>query len=838
MDKKAASLVFALFWASASWISCSAPAPAPAAPHRLTLADMPDVDTVAVLAHITALASDDFEGRAPGSRGEERTSEYLINQFKQIGLKPGATDGTFIQKVPLVGITADGAPLVLKKGATEQRLKWKDDVVAWTKHVADSASLKDSELVFVGYGIVAPEYNWDDYKGLDVRGKTLVMLVNDPPVPDPAKPSELDPKTFGGKAMTYYGRWTYKYEIAAQKGAAGAIIVHETGPAGYPFAVLQNSNIGEKFDLVTPNKNMDRVSIEGWVTVDRGRDILKMAGRNYDELKKLAATRDFKPVPLGVTASITLHNTLRTIDSRNLVAKIEGSDPKLKDECVVYTAHWDHLGIGPAVNGDTIYNGAIDNASGVAGLLEIARAYTKLPAPPKRSILFVSVTAEEQGLLGSEYYAANPVVPLAKTLANINMDGLNVHGRTKDITLIGYGASDLDDYARDAAAEQGRTIRSDPEPEKGFYYRSDHFNFAKLGVPALDPNDGVDFIGKPADYGQKVRDDWTEHDYHKPSDQVRADWDMAGAREDLKLFLAVGYRVAEADKVPEWKPGNEFKAKRDAMDPEKEVTDFRAKHEADYTKEYVPLAGLFFLHVGANTAGSAPGTVVQLPKRAPASIGRFTYQNQHVRFEPQPGSPVTLKGKPVTVPIDLKSDESNDYDELAIGDIAFWLHESGDRRAIRMRDPESEIAKSFVGYHWFPIDEHYRVTGKFIKDAAPRVVKVASLSGDLQDYTTEGVVEFTLNGETLRLRPMTTRPNRFFFIFRDGTSGKETYEAARFLYSDLHADGTTVLDFNEAYNPPCAFNPFTTCPLPMPENRLTFRIPTGEKAYPHSPTQP
>ena len=258
--------------------------------------------------------------------------------------------------------------------------------------------------------------------------------------------------------MTYYGRWTDKYEIAAQKGAAGAIIIHETGPAGYPFAVIQNSNLGEKFDLVTPNKNMDRVAIEAWVTVDRGRDILKMAGQNFDELKKLAATRDFKPVPLGVTASIELHNTLRTIDSHNFIAKVEGSDPKLKDECVVYTAHWDHLGIGPAVNGDTIYNGAIDNASGVAGLLEIASAFTKLSPPPKRSILFLSVTAEEQGLLGSQYYTANPIVPLAKTLANINMDGLNVHGRTRDITLIGYGASDLDDYARDAAAEQGRTI--------------------------------------------------------------------------------------------------------------------------------------------------------------------------------------------------------------------------------------------------------------------------------------------------------------------------------------------------------------------------------------------
>jgi len=419
-------------------------------------------------------------------------------------------------------------------------------------------------MVFVGYGVVAPEFNWDDYKGLDVKGKTLVMLVNDPPVPDPNNASELDPKTFGGKAMTYYGRWTYKYEIGAQKGAAGVLIVHETGPAGYPFEVVQ-SKVTEQFDLVTPDKNMGRASIEGWITLDRGKKLLKMAGQDFDALKKQAATRDFKPVPLGVTASMALHNKLRTIDSKNVVARLEGGDPTLKDEYVVYTAHWDHLGIGPAVNGDRIYNGAKDNAVGTAGLLEIARAFTKLPAPPKRSILFVSVTAEEQGLLGSQYYSVTPLYPLAKTLANINIDGLNVHGRTRDLTLIGFGASELDDYVSDAAGEQGRVVRPDPEPEKGFYYRSDHFNFAKQGVPALDPDEGIEFIGKPPEYGKNVRDDYTEHNYHKPSDEVRPDWDLSGAGEDLELLFAVGYRVAQADRFPQWRPGNEFKAKRDAM---------------------------------------------------------------------------------------------------------------------------------------------------------------------------------------------------------------------------------------------------------------------------------
>jgi Zn-dependent M28 family amino/carboxypeptidase len=400
---------------------------------------------------------------------------------------------------------------------------------------------------------------------VDVKGKTIVMLINDPPVPDPANPAQLDARTFGGRAMTYYGRWTYKYEIGAEKGAAGVLIIHETEPAGYPFEVLQGGNLGEKLDLITPDKNMGRASIEGWVTVDQGRSILKMAGQDLAALKQQAATREFKPVPLGLRASMRLRNKLRTMQSQNVVAKIEGRDPQRKDEHVVYTAHWDHLGVGPAVNGDRIYNGAVDNAVGTAAVLEIARAYTKLASPPKRSVLFLAVTAEEQGLLGSQYYAVQPIYPLAKTAAVINIDTLNVHGRTKDLTVVGYGASDLDDYARDAAGEQGRVLRPDPEPEKGFYYRSDHFNFAKEGVPAFDPDEGVDFVGQPPEYSVKVRNEYTERDYHKPSDIVREDWDMSGAREDMKVLFAVGFRVAEADTMPEWKLGNEFRAKREAM---------------------------------------------------------------------------------------------------------------------------------------------------------------------------------------------------------------------------------------------------------------------------------
>jgi Zn-dependent M28 family amino/carboxypeptidase len=548
-------LIAGMLASACSSTPASAPQGASTVPaQQVPIGQLPEIDTNAVLAHTKVLSSNEYEGRGPGTKGEELSVRYIEEQFKKIGLQPGNTDGTYIQKVPLVGITAAPANLTFAKGKQTQTLKWKDDVVAWTKHVADTAAIHDSELVFVGYGVVAPEFNWDDYKDVDVTGKTLVMLVNDPPVEG----------AFGGKAMTYYGRWTYKYEIGAQKKAAAVLIVHETGPAGYPFEVVQ-SKVTEQFDLVTPDKNMARVNVEGWITLDKTKDLFTLAGQDFDALKAQAATREFKPVPLGVTASMTLHNKLRTIDSRNVIGKLAGADPKLKDEYVVYSAHWDHFGIGPEVNGDRIYHGAQDNAIGVAGMIEVARAFTQVQPPPKRSILFLSVTAEEQGLLGSQYYATLPIYPLAKTVADINIDAANVHGRTKDLVLVGFGASDLDDYAAAAAAEQGRVVKPDAEPEKGFYYRSDHFNFAKQGVPALDPDAGVDYVGKPADYGAKVRDDYTEHRYHKPQDVVRPDWDLSGEREDLRVYFAIGYRVANADNMPQWKPGTEFKAKRDAM---------------------------------------------------------------------------------------------------------------------------------------------------------------------------------------------------------------------------------------------------------------------------------
>ena len=510
-----------------------------------------------LLRHIGTLSSDEFQGRGPGSKGEEYTLEYLQHQFRELGLEPGNPGGSFLQNVPLVGITPDpGMKLTLAGRGKKLEPKFPNDFVAWTKRVTDSSSI-DADMVFVGYGVQAPEFQWDDFKGADVKGKVIVVLINDPPVPDD--------KVFGGKAMTYYGRWTYKFEKAAELGAAGCLIVHRTERAGYPWEVVRNGWSGEQFDLATPDKNMNRVAIEGWMTHEEADALFKMAGRDLDKLTEAAVSRDFKPVPLGVRASLTIHNKLRTIDSHNIIAKLAGSDPKLRDQYVVYTAHWDHFGIGPEVNGDKIYHGAKDNASGCAALLELARAYKKLSVPPKRSILFLSVTAEEQGLLGSRYYAEHPLYPLARTAANINMDAINVLGRTKDIVQIGRGTSTLDEIVDSVAQSQGRTVKPDAEPEKGFFYRSDHFNFAKQGVPAFDPDEGTDFVGKPAGWGMQMRAKYTAEDYHKPSDKIKDYWDMSGAVEDCQLFFLVGYRVANDAQMPDWKPGTEFKAKRDAM---------------------------------------------------------------------------------------------------------------------------------------------------------------------------------------------------------------------------------------------------------------------------------
>ncbi|HWS90187.1 MAG TPA: M28 family metallopeptidase [Pyrinomonadaceae bacterium] len=545
--------------------AATTPTPASAATAALPAELKPALDSVNpddLLRHIKELSSDAYEGRGPGTKGEELTVKYITEQFQRLGLKPGNPDGTFVQKVPLAGFKAE-PEATLKAGDKEMKLENLKDYVAVSRRYEPQVSVDNSDIVFVGYGVTAPEYGWDDYKGLDVKGKTIVMLINDPAVPSASNPAELDPNVFKGKAMTYYGRWTYKYEEATRRGAAAAIIVHETGPAGYPFEVVSGSWGRENFDIVSPDRNAGRVGVESWITLDRAKELFAAAGQDFDALKKQATTKEFKPVPLNAKATFRVRNTLRTIDSQNVLAKIEGSDPALKNEYVVYTAHWDHLGKDDTAQGDGIYNGAIDNASGIAQVLEIAEGFTKLPTPPKRTLVFLMVTAEEKGLLGAKYYASNPLYPPAKTLANVNIDGANQWGRTKDVVFIGEGNTTVEDLAREVLTAQGRTVTPDPETEKGFYYRSDHFEFAKIGIPAFYADTGSEFIGKDPDFAKKKDEEYTANDYHKPSDEVKPDWDLSGAAEDAQFLLAVGYRVTQGDKWPEWKPGTEFKAKRE-----------------------------------------------------------------------------------------------------------------------------------------------------------------------------------------------------------------------------------------------------------------------------------
>ncbi len=517
----------------------------------------PGISAETLLAATTILASDEFEGRAPGSPGEELTVEYLIEQFSALGLEPGNPDGTWVQDVPLVGITPQPPQnLVVSDGEEALSLEPAVDYVAATRHVVDSVAVDGAELVFVGYGARAPEYDWDDFGDADLSGKILLFLVNDPPLDD----------IFGGPAMTYYGRWMYKHEIAAELGAAGSLVIHETGPAGYPWEVIGATPFGESFDLAAPDDNLGRATIEGWVQRATAEAIFELAGLDFETAKRQAADRGFQPVPLGVNGSIEIRNEIRRIDSLNVVAMVEGDGAP--DEVVIHVAHWDHLGRDDSLEGDRIFNGAVDNATGTAGLIELARAYRQAPSPPHRSVLFLAVTAEEQGLLGSFHYARNPLYPPAQTVAALNMDGLNQWGRTRDVTVVGFGQSQLDDIAREIAAQQGRELAPDPEPEKGFYYRSDHFAFARAGIPAFYADPGVQYIDKPDGYGLQKRQEYTTNDYHKVTDEVKPDWELDGAVEDLTFLYLMGARLANGEEWPSWSETSEFRALRESQRPQ------------------------------------------------------------------------------------------------------------------------------------------------------------------------------------------------------------------------------------------------------------------------------
>jgi Zn-dependent M28 family amino/carboxypeptidase len=516
-----------------------------------------------MLAHIKVLSSDEFEGRAPGTKGEELSVNYITDQFKRIGLKPGNPNGSYTQEVPLAGIKSD-PKMSFAIGANKTELKYPDDYVASSARLAPEIKVENSDVVFVGYGIVAPEYGWNDYKDVDVRGKTILMLINDPPIPDPKDPAKLDDKMFKGKAMTYYGRWTYKYEIAAQKGAAAAIIIHETEPAAYPYSVVRTSWAKENYELDASNRNMDAVQVRSWITLDVARKLLRDCGQDFDTLKKAAVTKEFRPVALSTKASIDIKQTLRSFKSRNVVAKLEGGDPKLKDEYVIYTAHWDHLGRHPELQGDQIFNGAVDNASGDAAVIQLAAAFSKLNPPPKRSVLFMTTTAEEAGLLGAKFYAEHPLYPLEKTLADINIDSMNVWGKARDIEDVSFGLSTLDDMLAHAAKQQSRAAIPNSRPEKGNIYRADNFEFSKVGLPSLYIGKGEHLLSRPPDAPLRS-DEFDLHDYHQVTDEVKPDWDLSGAVQDVQLLLEVGSQVANGDRFPEWKAGVEFKLKRDAM---------------------------------------------------------------------------------------------------------------------------------------------------------------------------------------------------------------------------------------------------------------------------------
>jgi Zn-dependent M28 family amino/carboxypeptidase len=540
-----------------------APMLAPPSFAKNLAADAPKIDPAKLSAHIKVLSSDAFEGRGPGTAGETKAVGYIVDQMKAIGLSPAGDvqkDGkrAWTQNVPLARFQMAGpvAATFFKEGGPDTALVQGDQIAiraAMTN--ADAVAIRKAPIVFVGYGVKAPERNWDDFKGLDVKGKILVVLINDPDF-------ETGAGDFGGKAMTYYGRWTYKYEEAARLGAAGVLIVHETAPASYGWNTVKNSNTNTMFDIVRKEPAKSHPQVEAWIQRDVAVDLFKQAGLDFETLKKQAQSRDFKAVELkGVTFSTAFAVKHEVITSKNVAGRIVGT--KYPNETLIYSGHWDHLGVGaPDAKGDKIYNGAIDNADGIAALLELARAFKGRPAP-QRSILFLAVTAEEKGLLGSEYYGANPLFPLATTIGDINIDALSAAGPAKDVTTSGDGKVDLQDMLAAKAKAHGRYFTPDPTPQAGHFYRSDHFPFAKRGVPAISIGSGADLVNGGKEAGEKAEADYTDNRYHQPADEWRADWDLSGQAQDLGLVYEIGADLANSRVWPQWQKGSEFKALRD-----------------------------------------------------------------------------------------------------------------------------------------------------------------------------------------------------------------------------------------------------------------------------------
>jgi Zn-dependent M28 family amino/carboxypeptidase len=514
-----------------------------------------DIDEEAFRDYVRTLASDAFEGRKPGTPGETKTVDYLVDQFRRLNLKPG--NGTsYLQQVPMVEILPSSAPtLVITGHGASRALAYKTDMVIWSKRVAAAAVVKNSELVFVGYGIVAAEYGWNDYAGTDVHGKIVVVLVN-----DPGHVSD-DPTVFKGRNMTYYGRWTYKVEEAARQGASGVLLIHDTDAASYGWDVVLSSWTGAQLDKDSVDGNAGRAAIEGWITGAAARALFAQAGLDFSSLTAGAAHPGFKPIPMGLFADAEVHDAIRRFTSPNVIAILPGNARHRED--ILYTAHWDHLGRAEGSNGGEIFHGAVDNASGVAGLLVLAQSFVRTRPPPDRSIVFIAFTGEESGLLGSSYYAANPVYPLSSTVADINMDALHIGGPTRDVTVIGFGQSELEGYLRDAAALQGRELHAEPKPENGDYFRSDNFSFAKVGVPALYAVGGIDDSARGPAWGQAQLDDYNAHRYHQPGDVYSPDWDLRGTVMDLRLYYRVGLRLAQTRRFPNWYSTSEFRAARE-----------------------------------------------------------------------------------------------------------------------------------------------------------------------------------------------------------------------------------------------------------------------------------